>query len=46
VGEALSLHKGRSTMVWQARITNPDQKLVALVTQSQIVLPGNLSAEK
>jgi len=33
------LHVGRSTNVWQTRITNGDGRLVALVTQTQIVLP-------
>jgi 1,4-dihydroxy-2-naphthoyl-CoA hydrolase len=33
------LHVGRSTNVWQTRITNEDGRLVALVTQTQIVLP-------
>ncbi len=36
---ATPLHVGRSTNVWQTRITNPDGRLVALVTQTQIVLP-------
>lgn len=34
------LHIGRTTMVWQTTIRNPDKKLVAVVTQTQIVLPG------
>lgn len=38
-GEATPVHKGRTTQVWQTRITNADGKLVALVTQTQIVLP-------
>jgi uncharacterized protein (TIGR00369 family) len=32
------LHRGRSTMVWQTRITRSDGKLCALVTQTQIVI--------
>jgi 1,4-dihydroxy-2-naphthoyl-CoA hydrolase len=45
VGPVLSavskpLHIGRTTMVWQTTIRNPDRKLVAIVTQTQIVLPG------
>jgi 1,4-dihydroxy-2-naphthoyl-CoA hydrolase len=39
-GESVPLHRGRSTMVWQTRITQPDGKLVALVTQTQMVLPA------
>jgi 1,4-dihydroxy-2-naphthoyl-CoA hydrolase len=34
------LHIGRTTMVWQTTIRNADRKLVAVVTQTQIVLPG------
>jgi uncharacterized protein (TIGR00369 family) len=46
VGPVLSavskpLHIGRTTMVWQTTIRNPDRKLVAVVTQTQIVLPGD-----
>src|SRR5271169_2813758 len=35
--ECTPLHKGRTTMVWQTRITRGDGKLCALVTQTQIV---------
>lgn len=38
-GETTPVHKGRSTQVWQTRITSAEGKLVALVTQTQIVLP-------
>jgi uncharacterized protein (TIGR00369 family) len=42
--ECTALHKGRTTMVWQTRITRGDGKLAALVTQTQLViLPGNNS---
>ena len=34
------LHRGRSTMVWQTRITRGDGKLAAIVTQTQMVLSG------
>ena len=37
-GEATPLHIGRTTMVWQTRITRGDGKLCALVTQTQLVL--------
>ena len=37
---AKPLHIGRTTMVWQTTIRNLDRKLVAVVTQTQIVLPG------
>ncbi len=36
-GEATPVHKGRTTQVWQTRVTGADGKLVALVTQTQIV---------
>jgi 1,4-dihydroxy-2-naphthoyl-CoA hydrolase len=38
-GECTPVHKGRTTQVWQTRVTNAEGKLVALVTQTQIVLP-------
>jgi uncharacterized protein (TIGR00369 family) len=37
--ECTPLHRGRSTMVWQTKITRNDGKLAALVTQTQIVVP-------
>lgn len=37
-GEATPLHRGRRTQVWQTRITLSDGRLVALVTQTQLVL--------
>ncbi len=36
--ECTPLHRGRSTMVWQTRITRGDGKLCAIVTQTQIVI--------
>ena len=36
--ECTPLHKGRTTMVWQTRITRSDGRLCALVTQTQIVI--------
>jgi uncharacterized protein (TIGR00369 family) len=36
--ECVALHRGRRTMVWQTRVTSPDGRLLALVTQTQIVL--------
>jgi uncharacterized protein (TIGR00369 family) len=36
--ECTPLHKGRTTMVWQTKITRGDGKLAALVTQTQMVL--------
>ena len=37
-GESTALHRGRTTMVWQTRITSDEGKLCALVTQTQLVL--------
>jgi uncharacterized protein (TIGR00369 family) len=36
--ECVSLHRGRSTMVWQTKITRSDGKLAAIVTQTQMIL--------
>ena len=38
VAEATPLHRGRRTQVWETRITNADGRLVAKVTQTQMVL--------
>lgn len=38
VGEGAPLHRGRRTMVWQTRIATAEGKLVAVVTQTQMVL--------
>jgi uncharacterized protein (TIGR00369 family) len=35
---ATPVHLGRRTMIWQSRLTLPEGKLVALVTQTQMVL--------
>ena len=37
-GEATAVHRGRRTMIWQTRISTPEGRLVALVTQTQLVL--------
>ena len=37
-GEAVALHRGRRTMVWQTTLTRPDGKLCAVVTQTQLVI--------
>ena len=36
--ECTPLHRGRTTMVWQTRVTRNDGRLCALVTQTQIVI--------
>ena len=37
--ECTPVHIGRTTMVWQTRVTRADGRLVALITQTQLVLP-------
>jgi 1,4-dihydroxy-2-naphthoyl-CoA hydrolase len=43
-GECLALHRGKRTMAWQTRITNEDGRLIAIVTQTQMVLEPRSSA--
>ena len=38
IAEATPLHRGRRTQVWETRLTNADGRLVAKVTQTQMVL--------
>jgi uncharacterized protein (TIGR00369 family) len=38
IGDSTPLHRGKRTMVWQTRISTPEGRLVALVTQTQLVL--------
>lgn len=38
--EATPFHKGRTTMVWQTKITDSDGRLCGVVTQTQMVLPA------
>jgi uncharacterized protein (TIGR00369 family) len=45
-GECRPLHKGGRTMVWQTRVSRSDGRLVALVTQTQIVLPAEKSPQE
>ena len=37
-GESIPLHRGRRTMIWQTRLTNDAGRLLAMVTQTQMVL--------
>ena len=39
-GETTPIHKGRTTMVWQTRITGEAGKPCAIVIQTQLVIPG------
>jgi 1,4-dihydroxy-2-naphthoyl-CoA hydrolase len=36
--ECTPVHRGKRTMVWQTRITTQEGRLVAIVTQTQLVL--------
>jgi len=45
-GVSKPLHIGRSTNVWQTRITNVDGRLVAIVTQTQMVLSPRVEGGK
>jgi uncharacterized protein (TIGR00369 family) len=36
--ESTPLHRGKRTMVWQTRVSTAEGRLVALVTQTQLVL--------
>ena len=38
--ECTPLHRGRTTMVWQTRVTRRDGRVAALVIQTQLVLPA------
>jgi 1,4-dihydroxy-2-naphthoyl-CoA hydrolase len=38
VATATPIHRGRRTQVWQTRLQSEDGKLVALVTQTQMIL--------
>lgn len=38
IGEATPIHRGKTTQVWQTRIATEAGKLVAVVTQTQLVL--------
>jgi 1,4-dihydroxy-2-naphthoyl-CoA hydrolase len=38
--ECTPLHRGRTTMVWQTKITRGDGKVAAIVTQTQLVIQG------
>lgn len=40
IGVCVPLHIGRTTSVWQTTVTNVDGRPVAIVTQTQMSLPG------
>ncbi len=39
IAECTPIHRGKRTMVWQTRVKTAEGRLVALVTQTQLVLP-------
>jgi uncharacterized protein (TIGR00369 family) len=39
-GESTPLHRGKTTMVWQTRISSEAGKFIAVVLQTQLVLPA------
>ena len=40
IGETTAFHKGRTTHVWQTQIKSEAGKLLAVVTQTQMILPA------
>ena len=42
LAETTPVHRGRRTMVWQTRITNEAGRVVALVTQTQLVIEARV----
>ena len=43
--ECTPLHRGRTTMVWQTRVTRGDGRLAAVVTQTQLVIEPRPKAD-
>jgi 1,4-dihydroxy-2-naphthoyl-CoA hydrolase len=39
-GECVPLHRGRTTMAWQSRITRGDGRLAAVVLHTQMIIPS------
>jgi len=46
VGECTALHRGKRTMVWQTRVIRENGVIVAVVTQTQMVLEPRLSPQE
>ncbi len=38
IGECTAIHRGKRTMVWQTRVTSEQGRLIAMVTQTQMVI--------
>jgi 1,4-dihydroxy-2-naphthoyl-CoA hydrolase len=44
IGECTPIHRGKRTMVWQTRVTSEQGRLIALITQTQMVLEPRAAA--
>lgn len=44
-GVCIPLHVGRTTSVWQTTVQNSDGRTIAIVTQTQMALPGKAEAD-
>jgi 1,4-dihydroxy-2-naphthoyl-CoA hydrolase len=44
--ESVAVHRGKRMMVWQTRVTREDGTVVAVVTQTQMVLEPRLSPQE
>jgi uncharacterized protein (TIGR00369 family) len=42
IAECTPLHRGKTTMVWQTRVSRGDGRLAGLITQTQLVLPARV----
>ena len=38
MGETTPVHRGRRTMIWQTKVSTEEGRLVAMVTQTQMVI--------
>lgn len=45
IGVCTPVHVGRTTQVWQTVVSNEEGKKLAVVSQTQIVMPGNDSPQ-
>jgi len=45
-GDCVALHRGKRTMAWHTRVTADSGRLLAVVTQTQIVLEPRASAQE
>jgi uncharacterized protein (TIGR00369 family) len=45
-GECTAIHKGKKTMGWQTRVLSAEGRLIAIVTQTQMVLEPRLTPQQ